>query len=414
MIAGTDPGLSVRLGATSARADGTRTYRLLGNLLLALQLVGFPLVASLAELVGFQSGELSNTFRALVIALSGTMLIWSLSRGRYRIDFLIALFFSLYSIRLLYDFGYTIFPDIDIALPFFMAVVLIPTLALGGVRDWYDEATFLRLSLVIGVLGGLLVALVLATTVTIVILPQDYVDRAKLEFLNPISIGYHGLFVAMAGVILLAKHPQKLWLLPSIAGIALGGYLLVVSGSRGPFVALLLGLVLTGAANRRANAAYVVAGLVVAGVVAYVGLPEGVVTRFRDIGDTSTLQRVEAIQFSFDAMIDNPIFGYAYIEPITGIYPHNLLVEAGLALGLIGAALMGWMQLSLLTNAWRHAQQGEWAAPFLAAAMFANAWISGAIWGSALFFMLLWTLRETPVLRQVDHGRPVPAKLVRR
>jgi O-antigen ligase len=170
---------------------------------------------------------------------------------------------------------------------------------------------------------------------------------------------------------------------------------------------------LTGAANRRANAAYAFTGLVVAAAVAYVGLPEGVVARFRDIGDTSTQQRIEAVWLSFDLMLENPLVGFGYIEPITGLYPHNLLIEAGLALGLVGAAMMAWMQISLLVNAWRHAQHGDWAIPFLAAAMLANAWISGAIWGSALFFMLLWLLRETPVMRQVDERRPAAAKLVR-
>lgn len=381
-----------------------RLYRLIGNLMLALALVGFPLVASLAQLLQFEPGLLSIAYRIAVMVLAGVLILWSLGRGRYRIDLLIAFFFVLYSIRILFDLNSLTFPNIENDALFFVAVVLVPTLAMGGVRDWFSEEIFLRLTLIIGGIGGLLVTAALAGNGITTKLPQDFVDRATLNFLNPISIGYHGLFIATAAIIVLATYPRKAWLAPCLVNIALGGYLLVESSSRGPFVALFLGLLLTGVADRRAHSTYLVGGLFAAGVIAYLGVPEGIVTRFQNIGDVSTRDRLDAVQYSIDATLDNPLFGYAYVEPITGLYPHNLIVEAGLAIGLIGVALMLWMQISLLLNAWRHARRGEWAVPFLAAAMFANAWISGAIWGSALFFMLLWLLREVPQ-RQADAVR---------
>lgn len=383
--------------STAPILRATRNYRLLGNLVLALTLVGYPLVAAVSQLTGFESGELSAVFRMVVIVLAVVLLVWSVGRGRYRIDPLITLFFALYSVRLMLDLNYSFLPDIEKDSQFFVAVVLIPTLAMGGVRDWFNEKILLCLTLAIGGFGGLLVAVVLRTSTSLAILPQNYVERARLDFLNPISIGYHGLFISVAAIILLAKHRSRALLIPCIITSALGAYLLVVSASRGPFVALALGLALTGAANRRARVTYVPVAIIVAGIFGYFGLPEGVLARFQDIGDTSAQERIYATQLSIDAALANPLFGYAYVEPITGLYPHNVLVEAGLAMGMIGFVLMAWMQVSLLWNAWRHAQQGEWAVPFLACAMIANAWISGAIWGSALLFMLVWLLRETPV-----------------
>lgn len=401
---------------TAARQrDASLAYRLLGNLVLALALVGFPLAAAASELRGIESSDLNIAYRVAVTGFCGILIAWSAGRGRYRIDPLILFFFAIYSVRLILDFGDSRFPNIEDDGGFFAVTVLIPTLAMGGAKDWYDERMLLRLALVIGGLSAAMIALLLSSDLIQAQLQQQQQDRATLTFLNPITIGYHGLFIAMAGTVLLAKYRTRLWLAPSIAAIALGAYLMVAGGARGPFVALAVGLILTGAANRRANGAYVVGAIIAAAAIAWLGLPESVINRFLAVGiDESSLERVYAIDQSIDLALANPLFGYAYIEPVTGQYPHNLLIEAGLALGVAGFASMAWMQLSMAVNIWRHAQHGEWAVPFLAAAMIANAWISGAIWGSALFFMLLWLLRETPASRAADQGRLVPPKLAAR
>ena len=54
---------------------------------------------------------------------------------------------------------------------------------------------------------------------------------------------------------------------------------------------------------------------------------------FQDAGqDRSSYERLDVMRLSIDEAIANPLLGYAYIEPVTGIYPHNLLVESALAL----------------------------------------------------------------------------------
>jgi O-antigen ligase len=273
----------------------------------------------------------------------------------------------------------------------------------------------LRMTLIIGALGGVFIVILLQSDVVVREFEQQGQERATLFFLNPITIGYHGLFTAMAGLMLLTKYRSPFWVISSTVGIVLGAYLMVASGSRGPFVALVLGLLFIGAANRRASGASLAAVLIVGAGIAWLGLQDGVVNRFLAVGaDESSLERIYAINQSISLALANPLFGYAYIEPVTGFYPHNMIIEAGLALGLAGAVTMVWMQFSILVNAWRHARNGKMALPFLGVAMIANAWISGAIWGSALFFMLLWTLRETTAPREADQGRPAPGKLAGR
>lgn len=392
--------------ATTASPLKAGNYRFLGNLVLALAIVGFPLVAAISQLLGLASSGLNIAYRIVNIALCLVLLGWTASRGTLRFDPLIAAFLTLYSLRLFADLSYSTFPDIVQDSQFFGATVLIPVTALAGGRAWYDEKTCLRFVLGIGGVAGLLIAYSLATNG---IVPDSAVNnRATLDFLNPISIGYHGLFLAAAATIAFSQYRSRQKLILCLILILLGGYLMVASGSRGPFIALLGGLLVTGSANRNANATYVLVGSVILGFITYFGAPEVLLDRFRDVGsDSSALERLYASQFSIQEALDHPLLGYAYIEPITGIYPHNLLIESAMAIGLLGFVLMLWMQMSLIWKSWKAAKRGEWWLPFIASAMFVNAWISGSIFGSSLFFVLLWLLRDPrfQIMTRPSHGK---------
>lgn len=361
----------------------------------------------MSEFLALTSSVLNIGFRILVVFLCTVLAVWSMMRARYRFDPLVTLFFAIYSARLITDLENPMLPNIEDDALFFLATVLIPTLSMGGVRDWFDERLMLRFSLFIGGLGAALTILMLSSEFVVAELERQQQDRAILSFLNPIAIGYHGLFTATAGIILFAKYRTRWWVVPCAVAVALGTYLMVRSGSRGPFVALLASVVLTAAANRHANGAYVALAIIAAAVIAWFGLPESVLNRFLAVGvDESSLERIFAIEQSIDLALSNPLLGYAYIEPVTGLYPHNLLIESGLALGVAGFALMAWLQLSMLVKAWRLADQGEWGLPSLGAATIAGCWFSGAIWGSGLFFILLWMLRAIQINRAALH-RPI-------
>lgn len=369
-------------------------YRVLGNLVIALMLVGYPLSASMSQFLGQVSSDFNIGFRIIHIILSLALLGISISRKNFVLDTLVVLFFAIYLIRLWWDLTYSFLPDIERDFQFFIATTFIPVIAIAGSRNWFSERLCVYLTASIGGIAGLFIAYNLSLGPVLALAP-DPNQRASLELLNPISIGYHGLFIASAALILLARYrtlPISVFAIPTVI---LGIYLLVVSGSRGPFVALLAGLVITGLASKRANAAYAVAAIISAAALAYFGVPEVILNRFLETGqDASSLERFYTLELSIDQAWQNPLLGYAYIEPVTGRYPHNLLIEAGMALGLGGVAMMLWMQLSLLLNAWRGARKGQWFVPFIAGAMFANAWISGSLWGSGLFFAVLWLVRD--------------------
>lgn len=392
--------LERRTGLDQSAQASEMLYVTLGNLVVALMLVGYPLSASMSQFLGQVSSDFNITFRIIHIILSFALLGMSLARKNLSLDILVVLFFAIYLVRLWSDLTYSFLPDIERDFQFFLATTLVPVIAMAGSRHWFNERLCVLLTASIGGLAGLFIAYNLSVGSVLAFAP-DPNQRASLELLNPISIGYHGLFIASAALILLARYRTLTTAIFAIPTTILGIYLLVVAGSRGPFVALLAGLVITGLASKRANAAYVVAAIILAAALAYFGVPEVIVNRFLETGqDASSLERFYTLELSIEQALQNPLLGYAYIEPVTGRYPHNLVIEAGMALGIGGVVLMLWMQLALLFNAWLGARKGQWYIPFVAGAMFANAWISGSLWGSGLFFATLWLVRDFRYLPQ--------------
>ena len=107
--------------------------------------------------------------------------------------------------------------------------------------------------------------------------------------------------------------------------------------------------------------------------------------------------------------MQNPLLGFAYVDPLTQSYPHNLLLESFLALGVFGLALMAALQFRLLTLAYQVGQRGNILIALIGAATFVNAWVSGSLWGSGVFFScitLLGLQRRNQRLLQVRGRHP--------
>lgn len=389
------------VAASAGRKAADRRFSLFGNLVLALVVVGYTLSALVSQLSGAESGSINYGFRVFIVMLSLLLGLWTIVRGQYRFDALIVAFLAIYTLRMVVDLFYSGLPRIEDDFQFFLAAVLAPTLALGGGYIWYDQKTLAKLIAGIGGFAGIFLVYVLNFRAD-QILSETMGGRAALHFLNPISISYHGLFIAAAALILLASTRGWWNKLIWCAVVALGGYLLIAGGSRGPIVAMVLAVGFTGFTSSRAAGTYIALFVILGALLFALGAPELIVERFLSAGnDASSLERFQSMQLTLGLAADHPIFGYGYIEPITNSYPHNLLVESAMALGVFGAALMLTMQVSLLLGAWRLAKSGEWLLPFLAMTTFADAWISGSIWTSGLFFSILWIVKG-----KLSHGEP--------
>jgi O-antigen ligase len=363
---------------------------MLGNLVLALAVIGYPLSASISQFVGIETNAINVSYRALVAALSISLGMWSFARGDYRINFILLLFLVLYTTRLISDLRFSQIPDVSSDSQFYFIVTLSSVISVGGAGAWYDEKTCLRMIIGIGAITCLLVTYNLAFNADKYLI-EALGNRATFRFLNPISVGYLGLYTGFAAVIYIFKYSfwKRFGLLLLIA--ALGGYLFLAGGSRGPIVALVMALGLTGLANAKTARAYVLLGMASGLLLLFLGAPALILERFLSAGqDASSLERFQVVELSINALLAHPFFGSGYVEPVTNSYPHNLILEAGMALGFAGVVLMLYMQSSLVKGVWKLARDGEWLLPFLGATTFANAWISGSIWGSSLIFMVLW------------------------
>ena len=381
--------------------------------MLALAVIGYPLSASFSQFVGIETNAINVSYRALVAALSISLGMWSFSRGDYRLNFVLLIFLALYTTRLISDLEFSKIPDVSDDFQFYLIATLVPVLSVGGANVWYDEKICLRMIIVIGAIACLLASYNLAFNADKKLI-EALGNRATFRFLNPISLGYLGLYTAFAALIHVFRYSywKRFGLLLLIA--ALGFYLLIAGGSRGPIVALVMALGLTGLANAKTARTYVLLGIASALLLLFLGAPALILERFVSAGqDASSLERFQVVELSINALLSHPVFGSGYVEPVTNSYPHNLILEAGMALGFGGAALMFFMQMTLLKNVWTMARDGEWLLPFLGATTFANAWISGSIWGSSLIFMVLWIMHVRLADQTVKRGKSLSIQFAR-
>lgn len=104
--------------------------------------------------------------------------------------------------------------------------------------------------------------------------------------------------------------------------------------------------------------------------------------------DLSTLERIVMIRDTFMQIAGSPIFGSAFIELNSGIYPHNVLLEAGLALGIPLAFVLATLLIMGAMRAWRTLQGSD----DLLGLLFLQVLIAGML-SDALFAAAgLWSL----------------------
>lgn len=383
--------LSPRTPATSPQSSS-----ILLALLIALSISGYSLAGIALASVGLESRVVSVPFRILVVGISALTVLEVIRRGvRFRFDLLVLLFWWLYLFRLLIDSGR--FPDVDVTITFFLATVVIPAMAVMAASGTYDEVRTARFLFYIGVIvsaGALLLNLMGRIDMELVV-SQD--NRLTFEGLNAITLGHVGVSAALAAL--------ALWSRPQVIGgrmtLLTGGVLsvasLVLSGSRGPFLALVLALV-TYSVIRGRWGQIIAAGLALLFLIPSVLAAQGftLVSRFANIyKDVSALGRLEFQANAIDQGAQNPIFGSAYIELTSGQYPHNLFVESFMAMGGGGLFLFIIISFRAGIRAVSRLRSGEVLLPILFVQYFVGAQLSGSIWGASGFWICVVLVMAT-------------------
>ncbi|NJN11915.1 MAG: O-antigen ligase family protein [Richelia sp. RM2_1_2] len=276
--------------------------------------------------------------------------------GKIKISsILIAIIFTVaYSFRLLFDIGYNIFliRDSNEYLLNWFGICLIPGITFLFL-DLKSSKKYLYLSWIfLAIASVLALPLIFQGQIS-----KTFVEQGRLagEALNPISLGHQGgsLLLISLYILLNREFPKnRVAKIAYIFSLVLGLSLLIFAASRGPIIAIIacVSLLLISLQHQGVNTFKIFGIIVIVGIFANIifsfALDSGssLIERFlstldeNEFDNSRFVQRPELYQKAIELIAEHPIFGYGLEVPNLG-YPHNLILEAFLATGLLGGSL---------------------------------------------------------------------------
>lgn len=361
--------------------------------LVGLSISGYPVVAVVITLLGVGSTVLSYPFRAVVVLLAGLCVAEVIRRQQpFRFELGLLLFWWLYSLRFAFDLQNPAYENTLRDLIFFVSTVLVPSVASMLMAQRYDQTRLARMLFYLGAVtsvGSLFLFLTGRVSQELIV---GQGGRAQLDVLNAITLAHVGVTGLIAALVLWSQHRS---VLGGRIGLLIGSVVTFVavfmSGSRGPLLALAAAvaafLVVRGRWGQILAAA-VVMGALLPGVIASHGLT--VLNRLTDIYlDTSAQERLVYQQAAIDQALASPFFGNAYVEVLSDHYPHNLIIESAMALGLGGLALFVFLCGKGIVTAAQKLRTGETLLPLLFIQYLVAVQFSSSLWGAASFWITL-------------------------
>jgi O-antigen ligase len=120
---------------------------------------------------------------------------------------------------------------------------------------------------------------------------------------------------------------------------------------------------------------------------------EGVLLRFESgiqLTGSSASTRLDMYAKAWKDFQENPILGSSIIEHVHMIYPHNMILESFMAMGIVGGSLSMLIMLFNVRNILvllRSRPESAWTSVLLVQYS-TGAMLSGAIWGNSAFWAL--------------------------
>lgn len=322
--------------------------------LTVLALFGFPLAAVASAALSLPSTPISVAVRALVLGISLMILLRPLTSGLWvtrSLQFwLLWLFWGGYLGRIAVALaaGSALSRGALDYWSFALGACLIPMSALALAGPLPAPGRLVTALLRIG-LAGCGLALLLAGPMSLSTSGAvNYQGRYALPALNPIFFGHFAASLAILGY-WAARNRHEARLLGWVAiGVGLLG--VILSGSRGPVVALAGALALAELA--RGGRMLVLAALAALPLGILILLDPlaldrwfGVATMSRmgsglRLEDAAAVGRLVSFDGAWRQFAAHPLLGSALEETQTGLYPHNLFLEALMTTGLMGASAL--------------------------------------------------------------------------
>ena len=365
-------------------ATATSTAKL-ARWVFILSVIGYPVFGLLAALMDVDSSVTSMPFRILVIGLS----LLTLSKARCArlqdrgYKWLWA-FWILYAGRLLWDMSVANVMGAAAATLFFAAAVVLPCYALSRTVSTWQERP---IAILLVAFGGATCALAVLMHVFDLGLARSLTEqtgRLFFESVNPISLG-HVAATTLVAALCLTRHRLNLksGVLVACAATAAAACL-VLAASRGPVLAFgvcaLAFALFTGRWRLVCLAALILLPVIL-------NESSELSSRFGDIEyDESINQRVLLQDSAISEFFEHPVIGSAFVEPLLQTYPHNLVIETGMALGVVGLSVLAPVLLRACVQAWKRLRKRDLLLPLLFGQYLLGAQLSGSLWGNSSFW----------------------------
>jgi O-antigen ligase len=197
----------------------------------------------------------------------------------------------------------------------------------------------------------------------LIFLPLSEPGRLGFERLNPISIA---LYLG-AGLVVAANCKIKFSI--KLFHILLSLYLMLLSGSRGPLLALLLCLfifLLFKASTKvkvGLGGAFIAVAIVFMKFITDLMAIAPALARFNPTSDAGYMSvgiRFEQYMSAINIFTENIFFGGSLLEQAHNYYPHNLFLELAMSTGLVGIFIIVFLASLTVSKAWKLADNQKW------------------------------------------------------
>ena len=331
----------------------------LALLILLGSIVGFPLVAAVAELASINSTMISIFVRAFIALIS---IIFLLRFSRYSkskkvIPIVALIIFSLlYISRIAYDF---IFVNIPLGRPeyiffiWFAGGCFLPAFALSGVSNKIEESEIIKFYKLFLWISPIVLLTILGTENFSFEAPGGYTvqtNRMGLKSLNPIFAGHFAVSVFIVAVYSFTLFKLNFFKLIALFALLIISFQVIIgSGSRGPLVAGILALLIIELGFFKLMFLFSVFLIIVTtGILPSIEeIPsalEGFAIFERLIGTLDTFSQGDGriAQYSSAILLisESPLTGGYLEDPQFKIYPHNIILESIMAIGFLGGLIL--------------------------------------------------------------------------
>lgn len=265
--------------------------------------------------------------------------------------FTLIMFLIVYLVRLLIDsYYFGIISSVGNSKYLLVHIIsnLVPVIIISFVR--FDEnmfSKFIRTSvLLLAIVIGVAILNGLDDYLTMAITNAQGSIRFDSQKISPIQMGHYG--VSLLLLTWLSSFRNNIFLGTKLVLTVLAFAAIILGNSKGPIISLIIVYLVTKTGDSRGVLRpivnIVIAFLILVIIWATFNVVFGIdfLDRFYGItksSDTSTVSRILSIREAWTLFTNSPIFGARFVT-VNGGYPHNIILEALMSTGLIGAGLL--------------------------------------------------------------------------